>query len=208
MLNAVIGNLHRRNTIMKLRNICKIDIRLGYALRSKVEQVPDGNMLFIQLKDITADGVFNPSDVYRIQKDDYKPDQLIERCDVLFKSRGWHNSAAAVCEELTPAMAAFPLMVIRVDQNKADPRYVAWWINQRPAQKYFEQQATGSSLRLINRNVVAELEIQLPSLKRQKQIAELADLAREEHEKAVRLADLKKLKMDLRLMELAGSALE
>ena len=47
------------------------------------------------------------------------------------------------------------------------PEYLAWWLNQEPSQRYFEQNAEGSQVKSIRRSVLAETPLALPALRQQ-----------------------------------------
>ena len=72
------------------------------------------------------------------------------------------------------------------------PAYLAWYINQPKAQVYFERQASGTITRMIHKKALAEMEIELPSLDRQKQVVTIARLAAREQELIRLLAEKKK----------------
>ena len=61
------------------------------------------------------------------------------------------------------------------------PEYLAWFINQPPAQAYLAQQSRGTLVKLLPKNVFEELEVPVPPLPVQRQIIEIESLrAREE----------------------------
>jgi restriction endonuclease S subunit len=69
------------------------------------------------------------------------------------------------------------------------PGILAWQINQRPAQEYFQREATGSYILNIRREVIENLSLAIPPLEQQRAIIALADAARAERGALTRLID-------------------
>ena len=80
-----------------------------------------------------------------------------------------------------------------------DSRYLAWFIKQPEAQRYFDKCAHVTAQRLIPKACLDDLEVELPDLDTQRLIAEVDALAQREHTLAHQLADKK--------LELASFAL-
>jgi restriction endonuclease S subunit len=62
------------------------------------------------------------------------------------------------------------------------PAFLAWQINQRPAQDYLQQAATGSHILNITRAAIESLPFFIPPVEVQRFVVELADAARRERE--------------------------
>ena len=73
-----------------------------------------------------------------------------------------------------------PLVIMRPDKARVLPEYLAWAINQPAAQRRFDAEAQGTSLRMIPMSVLERLDIALPDLRTQHRIVELNALARQE----------------------------
>ena len=80
----------------------------------------------------------------------------------------------------TESVASSAFFVLRINQEKANPNYVAWYINQRKVQKYLESQATGTYTTSISRETIENIPVLLPSIEQQNKIAEIASLASKE----------------------------
>lgn len=186
-------------TLLHLRDIC--DIQLGYQHRERVADVQHGSHRLIQGKDVvraellpdwetqpagwriatdSLDRVTPKGDVARYQ---------LQPGDVLFVSRGTTNIAIPLNEDsLQPypedwddLIAAYTFFVLRPDRSRVLPEYLAWFINQPPAQAFLLRQSRGSLVKLLPKGVFEELEIPVPSLTLQQKVVELEHLrAREE----------------------------
>jgi restriction endonuclease S subunit len=66
--------------------------------------------------------------------------------------------------------------LIRTRPNSdIQPEFLNWYLNQRPAQQYFERSAQGSDVRSVRREDLAAMEIPTPPPKQQTSIAALAN---------------------------------
>ena len=71
-----------------------------------------------------------------------------------------------------------------ISVKKADvlPGYLAWYLNQRPAQIYFDRNAGGTRIQVINKQLLSELEVVVPDLKTQEKIAKIYELHQREQD--------------------------
>lgn len=155
----------------------------------------DGTHQVIQVKDINqyADHQLVPSNLYRVTPVRDAEKYVVRNGDVLFLSKGRRNSATLV-EELSdsvPAIAAGYFFILRPQTGNLRSDYLAWAINAPPAQAFLQSVASGSAMPFVTRPAFESLEIDVPSLDRQRAIVELHRLARREHSLYGRLAELK-----------------
>ena len=81
-----------------------------------------------------------------------------------------------------PAVAVSLFFVIKPKRKEIDPEYLTWYLNSPAAQSYFHERRLGASVGNIRKEALETLEIELPEMNRQKQIAKLNSLLREEKE--------------------------
>ena len=152
---------------MRLPDVCSIQI--GYTARAKLEAAADG-VLAIQLRDVAEDGV-SVGQLARVQVNERIDRYLVQAGDVLFRSRGERNTAAALDERLTePAIAVSPLMALRPNPAAILAEYLAWAINQPEAQRHFDVAARGTSIRMVPKASLDDLRIDVPDLETQHRI--------------------------------------
>jgi len=173
---------------MQLGELC--DIHSGYTARGRLEPIPEGGVPAIQLRDVSPHGDFSDSSLLRYDLADFSDRYLVRGGEVIFRSRGEPNTAAVVSAALSePAAVIVPLIIMRPDQERVLPAYLAWAINQPDAQRKLGSEAQGTSLRMIPKAVLERLEIPLPDLETQHQIATVDALARREGGLLRELAD-------------------
>lgn len=163
---------------MKLRDIAKIQI--GYQFRAKVENTPDGDLHVIQIKDIDDDNLLNTEDLYKVKIDKFSEKYLVDKGDILFLSRGTRNFATPINVHLHNTIAISYFYIIRLKKPRIIPEYLAWYINQQPAQNYIKSHARGSGILLIPKADFEQLKVSVPPVEVQKTIIKLDNLRREE----------------------------
>ena len=173
---------------MQVRELC--DIHSGYTARGRLEQIPEGGRPAIQLRDVGPHGDVSDGPPQRYDLADLSDRYLVRGGEVIFRSRGAPNTAAVVGAELSePAAVIVPLIIMRPDQKRVLPAYLAWAINQPDAQRRLGSEAQGTSLRMIPKAVLERLDIPLPDLETQHHIATVDALARREGGLLRELAD-------------------
>ena len=173
---------------MLLSDIC--EIRSGYTARGRLEVAQSGGVLAIQLGDVAPEGGVQVGHLTRLQIEVPQDRYFVRAGDVLFRSRGEKTTAAAIPQEFPEAaLALLPLIVLRPQHASLLPEYLAWTINQAPAQRHLEASARGTSMRMIPRSAFDDLNIDVPDLHAQRLIVETAELAGRERELVSEIAD-------------------
>lgn len=190
---------------MQLGELC--DIHSGYTARGRLEPIAEGGMPAIQLRDVGSQGGVSGSLLQRYDLADLSDRYLVRGGEVIFRSRGEPNTAAVVSAELSePAAVIVPLIIMRPDQSRVLPAYLAWAINQPDAQRKLGSEAQGTSMRMIPKTVLERLDIPLPDLETQHRIAAMDALARREGGLLRELADRREQFNSLILSERARLA--
>lgn len=183
---------------VKLSQVCSI--QTGYTARGRLDAAGHGNVLAIQLRDVAPNGSITANNLTRIHLDPLPEKYLVRAGDVVFRSRGERTTAAVIDAAFSgAALAVLPLMILRPDPRVLSGAYLAWAINQEPAQRHFGENAQGTSLRMVSRSSLEDLEIAVPSIQAQQRILRLDALAERERGLAHQLT-LKRHELILRLL--------
>lgn len=189
---------------MRLADACTI--HTGYTARGRLEPAAAGGVLAIQLRDISHEGIVDPERLTRVQLDGLADRYFVRTGDVVFRSRGERNTASALDDRLQePALAVLPLMVLRPKRDVVTPEYLAWAINQPPAQRHFDSAARGTNIRMIPRSSLDDLELDVPDIEVQEKIVVIDALAERERELTHLAADTRRKMISLLLVERANS---
>jgi len=188
---------------MKL-NLKKIAlIQTGYSFRSRLDFMNKGKLAVIQMKDLGNDNRVECSNLMCIEMDKVKDHHLVQFGDIVFRSRGFLTTAAILTEDPGPAVVAAPLLRIRVDRNFLLPDYLVWYINQPFSQAFLASRAKGTAVKMISKNALESLEVNVPPLELQHAIVELAALEREEQHLMKTIADRRNHYISTQLIRLA-----
>lgn len=153
-------------------------LQAGYPFRTTVEEVPDGDVHVIQMKDVSPVLGVEWSGVIRTRLAGRKQPDWIVDGDILFAAKGARFYAACVAAALPNAVCVPAFFHLRVRREAAlDPEFLAWQINQMPCQRQLLQAAEGSSLLSIRRAVLEQLVLAVPPIAAQRRIVALAGLA-------------------------------
>ena len=164
---------------MRLTDVCKI--HTGFTVRHRLEPVQETGVKAIQLRDVMSGGVVNPANLKAFDLSNVPEQCYATGGDVVFRSRGARNTASVIDESWNDsAVVISPLVLLRPNREVITPRYLAWVINQEPAQRHFDKFALGTNLRMINRSSLDVLTIDVPDLDRQHTIVEIDALAERE----------------------------
>lgn len=170
----------------ELSQVCAI--QSGYTVRGRLDSAEHGNVLALQLRDIAPNGSIAIENLTRMQFDPVPDKYVLRQGDVLFRSRGERTTAAVIDVSFEdPALAVLPLMILRPNPQLLSGAYLAWVINQEPAQRHFEEEAQGTSLRMVSRATLEKLQIAVPDLETQQRILQIDVLAEHERELAQQL---------------------
>ena len=143
------------------------------------------------------------SDVAEVQLEEVSPRFFLGNGDVLFCARGTRNQAAACVADVDRVVVGSQFFILRVAGGAVLPEYLAWYINQQPAQRYLNERTAGSHVRMILRDDLLDLPVAVPTLKVQRQILELHRLQIEEQRLLVQLGQKRQQLMSRLCVEAA-----
>ncbi|MCB2226712.1 MAG: hypothetical protein KQH53_08540 [Desulfarculaceae bacterium] len=109
-----------------------------------------------------------------------KPDWL-QPGDVLFLMRGRNNFAVHIAHVPSQAVCSPQFMLLRVKLDSGLlPEFLAWQINQIPAQKCLHMASEGTLQTSIRRGELEHLPLVVPPIVVQKTVVQLDQVARQE----------------------------
>ncbi|MCQ2248160.1 MAG: restriction endonuclease subunit S [Treponema sp.] len=170
------------------------DIRTGYSFRTKIQPDFTGNTLVVQLKELSEKNIIDVSTAVKIDMSDISENYLLQKGDLVFRSRGMDSTAAIMNMDADNVILSAPFQRIRISRPlEIIPEYLLWYINSKEAQTYFTANKTGTSVSMISTAVLADLPVVVPPLETQKKIIEINTLALKEFELQEELIKKKRL---------------
>jgi hypothetical protein len=175
---------------IKLHNLA--DVQSGYQFRGRVEPHPQGDISVIQVKDLRDDVVLHTDGLIKVKLDKDPAAYLVQEGDVLFLSRGHRLFATAITKPLHRAIVPGYFFIIRLRDSGVLPEYVAWYINQPPAQNRLKPSHAGTHMPIVPKSAFDELEIDVPPLNIQRAIVALDQLSRKERHLCAELEQIRR----------------
>jgi len=185
----------------KLNNIA--EIRSGYLFRYRLKHNPAGNISVIQLRDLNENSPIQYQELIKIsgQIDKFS---FLNKGDIIFKAKSNKRVAAVISEDVPNLVATMHYFIISLKDNSLNPEYLAWFLNQRTTQEYFNLNAMGTRIPVVNKVVLADTLITCPDEEKQELIVRVDNLKKREQE----LLDQIKYKRDLLINKTLGSLLK
>ena len=176
---------------MKIKQICSI------ASGVNSRRHPQGTVYFLGASDFkdpfTIDSFMAPSLLASSKLEKH----YLQAGDVVVLAKGHHGfTAHYINGNLQPAVASSVFLVLREIQAEVLPEYLVWYINLESTQSQLKAYARGSALPAINRTILGDLKIDMPSLFIQQDIVSLSRLKKEESRLIQKLDDLKTTQLE------------
>lgn len=95
--------------------------------------------------------------------------------DVLFQAKGNKSDSILIEENIEKLLPSTSYFILRPDLTKIDPKYLQWILKTEAVEKYFEKNTSGATIRVIRKNILENLDFNLPPLEEQKKFATLIE---------------------------------
>lgn len=169
-----------------------VNIKAGYPFRGTVKELVGGGVYVIQPKDISELGEIIPETAIETELTGRRDADWLTKDDVLFISKGWRTTACYIeqnYKNLTCSPSLFILQAKPQWRNRLNMQFIAWQLNQGPAQNYFRRTAEGSGQINIRKQILADLLVGVPSIEKQHTLAKLYQASVQEHKLLMQLIE-------------------
>ena len=157
------------------------EVLSGHSFRSKIDSEASGAVSVVQMKNV-VDGQIHWETVIRANVPNIREDRFLRQGDVLFLAKGAHRIAALVERLDHSAICSNHFFVIRVEpESGVLPEFIAWYLNQPPAQRYFERSAQGTGALNVGRELIESFQLPAVSLEKQKKISKFVGALKQKH---------------------------
>ena len=181
-----------------------VEIKSGYLFKSKIVNDPNGQFKVIQLKDVDDNGVVNINNLFSVSDDNIKGANFLKKGDIIFKSKSAKHTAAVFNMDSNNTIATVHFFLLRLKTNQILPEYLAWYINQKPAQKYFKIKAGGTRIPIVTKKILEELEVVIPSLPTQEKVMTVNNLFIKEKELLAKLEEKREILVNTALLDVVN----
>lgn len=153
-----------------------VSIRTGFQFRGEAPYSAHGKYSLVHLRD-SADALsFDEQEIHRFDLQEIKKEDLLLKNDILLRSKGNNHYAVLVDREVSNTVVSALSLVIRCVDNRIRPSFLAWYLNQAPAQSFLTKISAGTSISVVNKGALGDLEIPLRPITSQDAIGELFQL--------------------------------
>jgi len=159
-----------------------IHLRGGLSFRAAIREVVGGGTWAVQLRDFhQGQGPDWETVIETTTPRELSEHEWLQPGNILIAARG-ARFFAALMEDVRPrTVASSQFMVLTVKDAKVlAPAFLAWQLNQAPAQAWFDGHSKGAVQRNLTRAAIENATIAVPSLAFQESVANLARLAKRE----------------------------
>lgn len=156
-------------------------IRAGFPFRGAIEPVSDGDACVVQMKNVNEINPMVWQDLTRTRLTGKRSPDWLEAGDILFLARGNRNFAVCLDSPPSRTVCSPHFFQIHIKNGKNIlPAFLAWQINQAPAQQYLKASAEGGLIGNIRRSVLESLAVTVPPLEQQHAVMKLDRLLKHE----------------------------
>jgi len=183
----------------------------GFHFRGSVVNVPTGNYVVIQMKNITSDhtGIhLSTHGLVRTSDRGFQEQHFARSGDILFCSRGHNNFALHLMNPPERAVVPGQFFIVRPDRSVISSEYLAWYLNHPMTQRLIAAIRGGTGTPIVTSMALAELEITLPDHATQKRISEVYALQTRERGLICRIQELRDATIDTNLLNIAEGKLQ
>lgn len=169
-----------------------VNIKAGYPFRGTVKEVIGGGVFVIQPKDITELGELTPETAIETELTGRRDADWLTKEDVLFISKGLRTTACYIEQNYKNLTCSPSLFILKAKpnwRNRLNMQFIAWQLNQAPAQNYFRRTAEGSAQLNIRKQTLGDLIVGVPPLEKQIALAKLYQASVNEHKLLTQLID-------------------
>ncbi len=136
----------------------------------------------VQGKDIDDNNRVNWAQLSRAVLQLKKQEHIIRQGDILVRCKGLPHIAVLADSPKEDTVAGSQFFVVRAKNDLIFPDFLAWYMNQSPAQRYLNLYSAGTNIKHINKKVLSALEVAVPSLEIQKKVVQVHNLWQKENE--------------------------
>lgn len=138
----------------------------------------EGNVRALAIRDLVAGKPLRWHELPRLHVPERYLSHCLQRGDVVIPSRGDYYKAWLFEGADDPVFPVGQLSVIR-PTLELDARYLVWHLNEPSTQKRISLLLTGTTIKALTKAALLSLEVEVPPMPKQRQIAELDQTTQE-----------------------------
>ena len=187
-------------TTMSLDDL--VEIRPSYQTKGQMTDDPNGDLNFIQVRDLDHDSrMVMPEGMWKMKAPKDLSNYFVTTEDIIYLFRGSRFGAYKINSTHGNTLPLAHFFLLRSKNSKKLTSDYLWWVlNERKVANQIQSSMKGTMMAFINRSEFQKVQIPVPSLEAQNQITALALLRAKEKELMKKL-ELAKDKLYERLID-------
>ena len=174
-----------------------VSLQGGYPFRAGIQPRTGGSVLAVQMRDLQPDQPVDWDKAVRTELEGRREADWLRDGDVLVVAKGTRYFATCLSGVPDNTVSSPHMYVLRVKApDRLFPEFLAWQINQRPAQQYLAQAAVGTNQLSIRRAALESMALAVPSIEQQQKVLRIAALARAERATLEKLIQNRQRQLD------------
>lgn len=179
---------------MKLKEITSISSGINE------RRNPQGTIYYLGASDFIKTHTINPLIEPSLMPSSKFEKHYLTKDDIVVLAKGHNGFIAHIIQnDSKPMVASSVFMVLHNVVSSVIPQYISWYINLESTQKELRGYSRGTALPAINRTILGNLDIKIPSLSIQKKIIAIDYLKKQESKLTEQLDLLKTTHLELLL---------
>jgi len=168
---------------LKLGKISKINTGLVLN-RKKAESEETAKMKYklLTLKSIKNNGKIEREYLEKFYSNEVLAENYITSKGDIILRISEPNTAVFINEDLEGILVPSQFCLIKVDEKKINPEFLAWYLNSEYVKKEIQKSLIGSAIGIIKTIFLNELEVKIISMEKQEKIIKITELKEKEEE--------------------------
>ncbi len=157
-------------------------IRIGHLFRGPIKDMDGGSVRVLQLRTTSSDRPIDWEGLLRTEVVAKREPKWLQDDEILVVARG-PKSYAVFLGAVPPHTLCLPhFYVVRVEDERILPEFVAWQVNQQPIQTHFVRKRGTAAVGTLTKQVLASTRITIPPMEIQGKVIALAKAAQRERQ--------------------------
>lgn len=136
----------------------------------------EGDVIYLQVKHFDECGRLQGALHGDLISTEIPEKHLLQPGDVLFAAKGSKNFATVFENHNESAVASTSFFTLRLTTQMLLPHFLAWQLNNPNIQTLLKSMASGTAMPSISKQVLENIEIDVPTIERQKAILKISNL--------------------------------
>lgn len=121
---------------------------------------------------IVNNGIIDEESFDKCDYDEKFEKSFLKKGDILFQAKGNKFEAVLIDKDYENLISNQIYFNIRVS-SEILPEYLVWYLNSKDAKLYYEKNTSGATVKSINKKALEQLEIEVPTIEKQKELVTL-----------------------------------